>query len=631
MGSARRVIDPGHRGRGQWSVKQALCDAVLQQVLERVQAAGYEDRACDELRNHFASLPARYALNVDPMREDDVLLHMRLLMEAREAEANAYGDYSDYHPLPQVHVRRVVLSLPAASPGRANSSPGSEMEDEEDPRSRGIPIPGFPKPAFGSNLNLAGMAGSSGSPSSFSARGLSSSPASVPAARHGMRFTPPSRSSNPLSLPTPPFRNTPPQRSTPPGPWRPPRPRGLGSFTSLSEMDEDDSCDSREDPPNAQWGWEITVATADRHGLLKYLTMALCTSGLELNIKEAHVFSSTDGMALEVFVVEGWNGDDPEELQQAVLDAINKKLGEAESSPMEISKEVQLADWRAAVEAMNYEDWAVDFNDVTADWPSEPRVEAETERGQGQGLHKQGMGPLRFIGACSCWPKLCIVTELMAGGSVRDVILNRGSGLEPPAAIKVLRDAARGMDFLHKRGVVHRDLKAANLLIDEHDVVKVCDFGVARMKPQRVAAAGVGVGMAVGGPTDPTKGVEMTAETGTYRWMAPEVLEHRPYDHKADVYSFGIMIWEILTGGIPYAGLTPLQAAIGVVQRGLRPQMPPQAPQRLVALAERCWHFNPDERPEFSEILAFMEEHMRPATFPQRGNYHFGYQVFCGF
>jgi serine/threonine protein kinase len=148
------------------------------------------------------------------------------------------------------------------------------------------------------------------------------------------------------------------------------------------------------------------------------------------------------------------------------------------------------------------------------------------------------------------------VTELMSGGSVRDVLEFQMGGLDIPSAVKVLRDAARGMDFLHKRGVVHRDLKAANLLIDEHDVVKVCDFGVARLKPTTVSSSGKGGWTA-----------EMTAETGTYRWMSPEVLEHKPYDHKADVYSFGITMWEVLTGEIPYAGFTPLQAAIGVVQR----------------------------------------------------------------
>uniref|UniRef100_M1AGM1 Protein kinase n=3 Tax=Solanum TaxID=4107 RepID=M1AGM1_SOLTU len=99
----------------------------------------------------------------------------------------------------------------------------------------------------------------------------------------------------------------------------------------------------------------------------------------------------------------------------------------------------------------------------------------------------------------------------------------------------------------------------------------------------------------------------MTAETGTYRWMAPEVIEHRPYDHKADVFSFGIVLWELLSGEIPYAHLTPLQAAIGVVQQDLRPRIPEHAHPKLVELVEKCWQQDPTQRPDFSEILDILK------------------------
>ncbi|EXC35283.1 Serine/threonine-protein kinase HT1 [Morus notabilis] len=120
----------------------------------------------------------------------------------------------------------------------------------------------------------------------------------------------------------------------------------------------------------------------------------------------------------------------------------------------------------------------------------------------------------------------------------------------------------------------------------QRQVVKVADFGVARVQAQ----SGV-----------------MTAETGTYRWMAPEVIEHRPYDHKADVFSFGIVMWELLTGQLPYSSLTPLQAAVGVVQKGLRPPIPKNSHPRLAELLERCWQQDPTQRPDFSEIIEILQ------------------------
>ncbi|GJR95282.1 serine/threonine-protein kinase STY46-like protein isoform X2 [Tanacetum coccineum] len=142
------------------------------------------------------------------------------------------------------------------------------------------------------------------------------------------------------------------------------------------------------------------------------------------------------------------------------------------------------------------------------------------------------------------------------------------------------------MNYLHQNNIIHRDLKAANLLMDENDVVKVADFGVARVKAQ------TGV---------------MTAETGTYRWMAPEVIEHKPYDLKVDVFSFGIVLWELLTGKLPYEYLTPVQAAIGVVQKGLRPTIPKNTQPKLAELLGRCWHKDPSLRPDFTEIIDILK------------------------
>ena len=130
------------------------------------------------------------------------------------------------------------------------------------------------------------------------------------------------------------------------------------------------------------------------------------------------------------------------------------------------------------------------------------------------------------------------------------------------------------------------DLKGANLLIARDGSVRVADFGVARI-------------IDMGGT--------MTAETGTYRWMAPEIISHQAYDVRCDVYSFGVVMWELWTGHVPYSDLTPMQAAGGVVQRGLRPKIPRDMPREIAQIMESCWAQKADMRPFFENIVTELE------------------------
>lgn len=148
--------------------------------------------------------------------------------------------------------------------------------------------------------------------------------------------------------------------------------------------------------------------------------------------------------------------------------------------------------------------------------------------------------------------------------------------------------AARGMAYLHSGNppVLHRDLKSANLLLDDSYTTKVCDFGLSRLKAQARS---------------------MTANCGTVQWMAPEVLANRSYDEKADVYSFGIIVWELLSRECPYEGMTAIQCALAVLNRDKRPEIPKWCPPGLHALIKSCIKKDPGDRPTFTEIITALD------------------------
>lgn len=194
---------------------------------------------------------------------------------------------------------------------------------------------------------------------------------------------------------------------------------------------------------------------------------------------------------------------------------------------------------------------------------------------------------VRFIGGCRKPMVWCIVTEYAKGGSVRQFLTKRQNRQVPlKLAIKQALDVARGMAYVHGLGLIHRDLKSDNLLIFADKSIKIADFGVARIEVQ-------------------TEG--MTPETGTYRWMAPEMIQHRPYTQKVDVYSFGIVLWELITGMLPFQNMTAVQAAFAVVNKGVRPIIPNDCLPVLSEIMTRCWDANPDVRPPFAEVVRMLE------------------------
>ncbi|KAL5819409.1 hypothetical protein ACOSQ4_023251 [Xanthoceras sorbifolium] len=194
---------------------------------------------------------------------------------------------------------------------------------------------------------------------------------------------------------------------------------------------------------------------------------------------------------------------------------------------------------------------------------------------------------LRLVGA-SVEPAMIILTELVRGETLQKFLWNSRPGrLDMKVSLSLGLGISRAMEYLHANGIIHRDLKPSNILLTEDTMeIKLADFGLAREEIMD----------------------EMTCEAGTYRWMAPELFSRDPipngvkkhYDHKVDVYSFAIVMWELVTNKIPFKGRDNITIAYAAAKNE-RPSLE-NLPEDIVALLQSCWAEDPKVRPEFSEI-----------------------------
>ncbi|XP_024018778.1 serine/threonine-protein kinase STY13 [Morus notabilis] len=182
----------------------------------------------------------------------------------------------------------------------------------------------------------------------------------------------------------------------------------------------------------------------------------------------------------------------------------------------------------------------------------------------------------------------CVVVEYLPGGTLKQFLIrNRRKKLAFKVVIQLALDLSRGLSYLHSKKIVHRDVKTENMLLDAHRNLKIADFGVARVEAQN--------------PRD------MTGETGTLGYMAPEVLDGKPYNRRCDVYSFGICLWEIYCCDMPYPDLSFADISSAVVRQNLRPEIPRCCPSSLANIMRKCWDGNADKRLEMDEVVRLLE------------------------
>lgn len=199
---------------------------------------------------------------------------------------------------------------------------------------------------------------------------------------------------------------------------------------------------------------------------------------------------------------------------------------------------------------------------------------------------------VQILGVSIDGPEPIIVLEYCAGGSL-DILLyrNKNIPISNKRKIDLVRGIASGMLHLHTHNIVHRDLAARNILLtqeNENGEPKISDFGMSRILEKKDSG-------------------QTTSSVGPVCWMAPESVANGIYSKKSDVWSFGIVVYEIVARREPHYNMDLVTVAIEIKENGLTPKIPHDCPSTLRELMEMCWQKDPNQRPTFETICKMLE------------------------
>ena len=193
---------------------------------------------------------------------------------------------------------------------------------------------------------------------------------------------------------------------------------------------------------------------------------------------------------------------------------------------------------------------------------------------------------IQFRGVCTQAPVFCIVMEYCPYGPLFNFLREGSDKVPPTRLVEWTKQIASGVKYLHDHKIIHRDLKSPNVLIGRNEILKISDFGTSRQWGEQSTCMSF---------------------AGTVAWMAPEVIRNEPCNEKVDIWSFGVLLWELLTCEVPYQNVDSSAIIWGVGSNSLHLPIPKTCPEGYKLLIKQCWAIKPRNRPSFKNILMHLD------------------------